>query len=177
MQLPKDPQKIVMIGYQSARIEHDQSHDQWVLRDSRQNITARTQAGQLSFALGKHNWTISGDRHHCSGGRDYTIEMKLTGCKDGKFTCNNGQCVAMEERCDQVPQCRDHSDEHNCRIVVIQRGYNKEVAPIKISEKKTDQGWSISSDYRPDTAESSCYRRRKSFHQLQIQDILGMEGE
>ena len=136
MQLPNDPQKIVMIGYQSARIEHDQSHDQWVLRDSRQNITARTQAGQLSFALGKHNWTISGDRYHCSGGRDYTIEMKLTGCKDGKFTCNNGQCVAMEERCDQVPQCRDHSDEHNCRIVVIQRGYNKEVAPIKISEKK-----------------------------------------
>ena len=76
MQLPKDPQKIMMIGYQSARIEHDQSHDQWVLRDSRQNITARTQAGQLSFALGKHNWTISGDRYHCSGGRDYTIEMK-----------------------------------------------------------------------------------------------------
>ena len=53
-----------------------------------------TEASQLSYALGKHNWTISGDSDECSKGQDsYTIEMKLTGCNESQFTCvaNTGQ--------------------------------------------------------------------------------------
>ena len=41
--------------------------------------------------------------------------LKLSGCNpevlsEGKFTCDDGQCVTMEQRCDQVPDCRDKSD-------------------------------------------------------------------
>lgn len=31
------------------------------------------------------------------------LQLKLTGCnQDGEFTCDDGQCIKMEERCDQV---------------------------------------------------------------------------
>ena len=29
-------------------------------------------------------------------------KLMLCSCKDGEFTCNNGDCIKMEERCDQV---------------------------------------------------------------------------
>ena len=66
-----DPSKITMIGYQSARIEYSFSLGQWILSDPRLNVTARTKASQISYALGKQNWTISGDQYPCSEGGDY----------------------------------------------------------------------------------------------------------
>ena len=36
----------------------------------------------------------------------------------------------MEQRCNQLPDCRDESDERNCNILVLKDGYNKNVPPI-----------------------------------------------
>ena len=100
-------------------------------------MTARSRAGQNSFVLGKHNWTISGDNYQCSKDRDYEIELKLTGCKEDEFTCDEGQCVQIAERCDHVTQCEDESDERNCKVLVLQHGYNKKVPPLVARNKKT----------------------------------------
>ena len=61
--------------------------------------------------------------------------MKLTGCKvEGEFTCNDGQCIKMEERCNQVPDCRDKSDEVGCQLIVLENNYNKRIPPIERSK-------------------------------------------
>jgi hypothetical protein len=36
----------------------------------------------------------------------------------------------MEQRCDQLPDCRDESDEQGCQLVLLKDGYNKNVPPI-----------------------------------------------
>ena len=59
-------------------------------------------------------------------------ELKLTSCKIGKFTCDDGQCVMMEQRCNQLPECRDGSDEKNCKVLVLNEGYNKNVPPVSV---------------------------------------------
>ena len=79
--------------------------------------------------------------------QDYTTELKLSGCKQGitldgrarkmivdqdaeaEFTCNDGQCVSMEKRCDQLPDCYDGSDEEGCRLFSLAKGYIKVVPP------------------------------------------------
>ena len=33
-------------------------------------------------------------------------------------------------RCDNIAQCKDHSDETNCEYVQIPNGYNKGLAPL-----------------------------------------------
>ena len=124
-----DPNNIIMVGYQSARIQYDSSLSQWVYSDQRLNMTAMSKASQNSFVLGKHKWTLSGDKFQCPGGKEYTLEMKLTGCRNTQFTCDDGQCVKMKERCDQVPQCEDQSEEQNCKVLILQHGYNKKVPP------------------------------------------------
>ena len=84
-----------------------------------------------SFGIGRHQWNISNEGSLCNNEGDFFIGwLKLTGCVDGQFTCNDGQCVMMEERCNQIPNCRDESDERLCELVVLKDGYNKKVPPI-----------------------------------------------
>ena len=77
------------------------------------------------------DWTIEGDER-CHKGGSYTTELKLSACKEGEFTCNAGKCVNMSQRCNQIDlDCTDKSDEENCNILVLGKGYNKFVPPVK----------------------------------------------
>ena len=45
-------------------------------------------------------------------------------------------CVfSMNERCDQIIQCQDKSDEDNCSLLVFEESYNKLVPPISFNPK------------------------------------------
>ena len=35
-------------------------------------------------------------------------------CYENEFQCNNLRCIRMNERCNQVNNCGDNSDELNC---------------------------------------------------------------
>ena len=48
----------------------------------------------------------------------------------------DGQCISMVERCDQIVQCRDESDEMACSLLVIKDSYNKKVPPFDIDKKE-----------------------------------------
>ena len=94
------------------------------------NVSGRAKASQVSFVLGKNTWTIEGDNINCNDGKPYVRDLKLTGCKGAEFTCNSGQCVEMSQRCDQIVDCKDKSDEKNCKLFVLEQNYNKFVPPI-----------------------------------------------
>ena len=128
----------------------------WVHTSKLSNTTAFSLAKEETYALGKHNWTVSNDHQQChlemgkEQQEDYTKELKLSGCNQGwsfekvnsivlehmileevaEFTCNNGQCVSMEKRCDQLPDCEDSSDEKGCQLFSLVEGYNKVVSPF-----------------------------------------------
>ena len=44
----------------------------------------------------------------------------------------------MEQRCDQHSDCRDRSDETNCDILVLVKGYNKNVPPVSVNDKDNE---------------------------------------
>ena len=120
----------VIYGLVRSWIEYSESDNKWVLSMYGQNTTAQSKASKRSFLLGKHSWTVEGDNFNCNEGKPYTTQLKLTGCKEGEFTCSDGQCIPMERRCDQLPDCRDESDEQECKLLVLKKGYNKNIAPV-----------------------------------------------
>ena len=38
----------------------------------------------------------------------------------------------MEERCDQIMDCEDKSDEDNCKLIVFEDNYNNKVPPFTV---------------------------------------------
>ena len=101
-----------------------------------QNTSATTGSSMDSYLLGSHTWKIEEDYKKCSiRGEAYVRRLKLSGCQDDEFTCSDGQCISMVERCDQIIQCRDESDEMECSILLIKDSYNKKVPPFTIDKK------------------------------------------
>ena len=109
----------------------------WTIGNSVFNVTATSTASYNSYALGMNEWYVVGDDKNCYKGENYTIKLKLSGCQDGEFTCNDGQCISMEQRCDQLPDCEDESDERGCQLLKLKDGYNKMVPPIRMALDRT----------------------------------------
>jgi hypothetical protein len=103
----------------------------WVMTHAlKPGLRAESKASKVSYVLGTHEWTVTGEVYECHGGQPYTTFLKLSGCSMGDFTCDSGQCVRIEQRCDQLPNCRDESDERGCQLLLVKDGYNKNVPPI-----------------------------------------------
>ena len=106
----------------------------WTISVNLEKTNATTSARETSFVLGRQNWTINSDSPECNNGEPYSTQLKISGCNsDGEFTCDDGQCVTMEQRCDQIADCNDKSDEKGCKMLVTEKGYNKRVPPFTVT--------------------------------------------
>ena len=94
------------------------------------SLLVRSQNSDPSKIFGKRNWTVSKGSLPCGEHHDVTLELMLTKCLHGNFTCNDSQCIAIEKRCDNVVNCRDESDEVGCKSLALKQSYNKFAAPI-----------------------------------------------
>ena len=114
-------------------LEYDSGLDLWNLSVADEKVSGFSRISTACFlALGRHNWTIRGDRG-CKediNTDSYITELKMSGCKEGQFTCDSSQCVSMVQRCDQLPDCEDKSDEKRCDILVLEGGYIMNIPPI-----------------------------------------------
>ena len=109
-------------------------NDTWRIMSAHYDAYAVSEAPHDSYALGKHNWEIFNDEClNYSQKQSYKTKLKLTGCPSYKFTCDNGQCISMKQRCDQIPNCEDGSDEAKCKLIVFSKGYNRDVPPFTIT--------------------------------------------
>ena len=136
MYLPENSQSdftlLSYVGNRKTILEFDEVKSLWQAINQDKGTQATARASHDSFILGRHLWMIEEDRG-CSHGQGYTTELKLTGCWDGEFTCSDGQCVRMAERCDQVLDCRDESDEINCQVLVLKESYRKSAPPVTLA--------------------------------------------
>ena len=134
--------KLRLQGLKRTLITYDNKEKIWILTMKDSNVTGISRASHASFTLGKHNWTIKGDKG-CKRRKPHVRELKMSGCPNRNFTCNDGQCVSMDQRCNQLPDCRDKSDERNCKILVLEEGYNKNVPPVNSKEPVVNVSISI----------------------------------
>ena len=97
-----DIRELRLQGLTHTSIEFVGDKKMWRLDVFNSNVTGTSTASFASFTLGKHNWTIKGDKG-CSSKDSYTTELKMSGCTEGNFTCNDGQCVSMDLTAETSP--------------------------------------------------------------------------
>jgi len=120
------------IGSRTSVLYYDKEKIMWVWYDRKSSKSVATSiSSEASLLMGVHNVDFSGlidDKCYTGGSKEKKI--KLTTCSYGEFTCNDGQCIDIEQRCDQTSNCLDESDEDGCRLMYMKDNYNKKIAPF-----------------------------------------------
>ena len=119
-------------GFSTCDITYDSSSFQWRLRKFGKDepwIWATSSAPRETALLGTHDWIIHNDSRACSTELDFHSKLALTACSEAEFTCNDGICIDMTNRCDGRTDCDDKSDELDCKIVAAENAYNKGMNP------------------------------------------------
>ena len=56
-------------------------------------------------------------------------KLTLTLCNFQQFNCIDGSCISIDERCDGKVNCKDGSDEDECKSFTTSLGYRKHLVP------------------------------------------------
>ena len=80
--------------------------------------------------IGSKFWKSKKDGAFCDKKSEHISKLTFTQCYPGKFTCDSGHCIPLEDRCNTYHNCKDHTDEVNCENMEIKDGYVKEILPV-----------------------------------------------
>ena len=74
--------------------------------------------------IGHSFWNTSDP--FCNFHSDTKVEIGLSIGKLGRdLTCDSGECISKYKHCDDHYDCRDHSDEENCKTILVPSIYDK----------------------------------------------------
>ena len=130
--------ELMFVSYDHNMTQYVPETSLWVatrLNKKGNYTSAVTKAPLAGMAIGTNLWTVYNDSKRCSSETKYEVVLTLTGCTEQEFTCREGFCVAMEQRCDGVVDCRDKSDEVGCRKVVTESSYSRLIAPPPLGNR------------------------------------------
>jgi len=82
------------------------------------------------YPLGRKTWYVSDGI--CQLENDAPKMLTLTTCFPDKFTCDDGSCVRIDQRCNLAIDCPDNSDEVNCDILELGNDYRGELFPREL---------------------------------------------
>ena len=80
--------------------------------------------------IGSQKWKLLQEKAACNEVIENSIQLTLSQCNPGEFTCHSGDCVPLEDRCNININCDDLSDEYNCVKLKIGNQYAKELLPV-----------------------------------------------
>ncbi|XP_023326611.1 glycine receptor subunit alpha-2 [Eurytemora carolleeae] len=78
---------------------------------------------ERNYPVGRYLWNISDP--DCFNTIQYQqVYLTLTRCSTVEFTCDDGTCIPLVNRCNITPDCPDNSDEVGCRSIIQEESYD-----------------------------------------------------
>ena len=69
----------------------------------------------MEYPMGLRYWYIQND--YCNA--NSKIPLMFSSCLQNEFSCDDGSCIPLVQRCDKISNCGDNSDEKYCNKVCL----------------------------------------------------------
>lgn len=117
------------IGYRSSRSTYHTSPTLLLFSNAKYPTATAWWAPAKDglYPFGTREWTLTSDVCNLEAGA--RVNLTLSVCGEGQFTCADGICIDLTKRCDLRVDCLDQSDEMKCSLVDIPVGYRTFIPP------------------------------------------------
>ena len=88
------------VGPKGWVIARDKGDKRWRMTHPHYPDKSLTMLDNDVLPLGRHNWRVANDA--CSGGETVSKVLLLSGCHEAEFTCDDGKCLDMAQRCNNI---------------------------------------------------------------------------
>ncbi|XP_071531024.1 LOW QUALITY PROTEIN: uncharacterized protein [Panulirus ornatus] len=121
-------------GYFHSDIIWDPKNFSWVIQSRKveEAVAFWKPLQEGMYPFGTKSWVMAGKVCQLSVGA--VVNLTLSVCGEGEFTCADGTCIKLSQRCDLRVDCPDQSDEAQCSIVDVPQGYRHSIPPPPTTE-------------------------------------------
>ena len=105
------------VGPKGWKISKNLTDKKWRMTHYHYPDLSLTKLDNDVLPVGRQKWLI--ENNACNEGKTSTEILQLSGCDKSEFTCDDGKCLEMSQRCNNIEDCDDVSDEKNCRTVYV----------------------------------------------------------
>ena len=124
----KTTKKRAYVGSTGWKLFHNTTTEEWRLIHPFYQDKSLTMVNKDVLPVGKQKWFVANDT--CNEGKSNTKSLLLSSCRDDQFTCDDGKCIDLSKRCNNLEECDDVSDEINCRTIYVdEKKYLKNKPP------------------------------------------------
>ncbi|KAK7084795.1 hypothetical protein SK128_007057 [Halocaridina rubra] len=100
----------------------------WILKrlDKPHVVAILPMMSPIHYPIGLNTWSVANDV--CGQEK---INLMMTSCQDYKFSCSDGTCINLQQRCDLETDCPDGTDEVGCYFLTLPKGYDGLIPPSR----------------------------------------------
>lgn len=128
-------ERLYFRGIRSSHIFLDPVDGKWTIQSLKSpgKISKLSVLSDDKYPIGRLEWIVQNNDTEfgicgLSDGKIHTLTF--SDCHPEKYTCNNGQCVELSQKCDGLIDCDDGTDELECQFLVLDKNYSKDKLPL-----------------------------------------------
>ena len=88
------------VGPKGWVISFNTTDDKWIMTHYYYTDLTLTMMAKNTLPFGRHKWRI--ENNICNEGRTSSEILQLSACPEGGFTCDDGKCLEISQRCNNI---------------------------------------------------------------------------
>ena len=88
------------VGPKGWVISHNKTDKRWRFSHYHYTGLSLTMLDTDDLPVGRHKWLV--ENNVCNEGETSSEQLLMSGCEEGQFTCDDGKCLEMFQRCNNI---------------------------------------------------------------------------